>query len=51
MKNPKWLQWRSGEKSSASKSENLDNMRRHTDQKMKNQEAQKIRQDDAKKTN
>ena len=40
MKKPRWLKWQSGEKSSVSKSENLKNVRRQTDQKLKQQDAQ-----------
>jgi hypothetical protein len=40
VKKPRWLKWQSGEKSSVSKSENLKNVRRQTDQKLKQQDAQ-----------
>jgi hypothetical protein len=49
VKKPKWLQWRSAEKSSVSKSENLKNVRRQTDQSMKQQDAQKERDEAEKK--
>jgi hypothetical protein len=51
VKKPKWLKWQSGEKSSVSKSENLKNVRRQTDQKLKQQDAQKERRDEAEKKN
>ena len=49
MKKPRWLQWRRGEKSNVSKSETLKNVRRQTDQRMKQQDAQKERRDEAEK--
>lgn len=51
MKRPKWLRGRSGEKSSVSKSENLKNVRRKTDQRMKQQDAQKKQRDEVEKKN
>jgi hypothetical protein len=46
-----WLQWQSGEKSSVTKSENLKSVRRQTDKKLKQQDAQTKQQDDAEKKN
>jgi len=51
MKKPMWLQLRSGEKSSVTKSENLKNVRRQTDQRLKQQGAQKEELDKAEKKN
>jgi len=42
-----WLQWQSGEKSRVSKSENLKDVRRQTDQRLKQQDAQKEERDKA----
>jgi hypothetical protein len=44
---PKWLRWRSVEKPSVTKSEKLKNVRRQTDQRMKQQSAKKERRDEA----
>jgi hypothetical protein len=41
MKIPRWLRWRSGEKTSVTKSDNLKKMRQQTDQRLKQQAAQK----------
>ncbi len=41
MKKPNWLSWESSE----TKSDHLKKMRRHTDQRMKQQEAQKEERD------
>ena len=41
MKKPNWLLWESSE----TKSDHLKKMRRHTDQRMKQQEAQKEERD------
>jgi hypothetical protein len=48
---PMWLQWRSREKSRVSKSENLKNVRRQTDQRLKQQDAQKEERSNAEKKN
>jgi hypothetical protein len=47
VKKPKWLRWRSEEKPSVTKSEKLKNVRRQTDQRMKQQNAKKERRDEA----
>jgi hypothetical protein len=47
VKTPKWLRW----ESSATKSDDLKKVRRETDQRMKQQEAQKEHRDEAEKTN
>jgi len=39
MKIPRWLRWRSGEKTSVIKSDNLKKMRQQTDQRLKQQTA------------
>jgi len=49
MKKPRWLTMAKREKSSVSKSDNLKNVRRQTDQRMKQQDAQKRRRDEAEK--
>jgi len=41
VRKPKWLRLRSGEQSSVPKSETLKNVRRQTDQKLKQQNTQK----------
>jgi hypothetical protein len=46
-----WLRLRSDEKSSATKSENLKDMRRQTDQRLKQQDFQKEERDEAEKKN
>ena len=51
MKMPMWLQLRSGEKSSVTKSENLRDVRRRTDQRLKQQDAQKEERETAEKKN
>ena len=51
MKMPMWLQLRSGEKSSVKKSENLRDVRRRTDQRLKQQDAQKEERETAEKKN
>jgi hypothetical protein len=47
MKKPKWLRWESSE----TKSDHLKEVRRQTDQRMKQQEAQKEQRDEAEKKN
>jgi hypothetical protein len=47
MKTPKWLQWQSRKKSSNPKSDAIKNIRHRTDQKMKQQNAQKAQRDEA----
>jgi hypothetical protein len=47
VKKPKWLRWGSGEESSVTKSEKLKNVRRQTDQRMKQQSAKKEQRDEA----
>jgi hypothetical protein len=51
VKKPMWLQLRSGEKSSVTKSENLKVVRRQADQRLKQQEARKDERDTAEKKN
>jgi hypothetical protein len=48
VRKPKWLRLRSGEQSSVPKSETLKNVRRQTDQKLKQQNTQKEQQGDEK---
>ena len=47
MKKPKWLRW----ESSDTKSDDLKKVRRQTDQRMKQQDAQKEQRDEAEKKN
>jgi hypothetical protein len=48
MKKPKWLRWGRG-KSSASRSENLKNVRHQTDHRLKQQANQKEQPDEVEK--
>jgi hypothetical protein len=49
VKKPGWLRWNRGEEPGNSSAEKLKNVRRRTDQKIRQQEAQKERRDEQKK--
>jgi hypothetical protein len=51
MKIPRWLRWRSGEKTGVTKSDNLKKMRQQTDQRLKQQAAQKEQRQETEKKN
>jgi len=51
MKIPRWLCWRSGEKTSVTKSDNLKKMRQQTDQRLKQRAAQKEQRQETEKKN
>jgi hypothetical protein len=51
MKIPRWLRWRSREKASVTKSDNLKKMRQQTDQRLKQQVAQKEQRQEIEKRN
>jgi hypothetical protein len=51
MKIPRWLRWRSGEKTNVTKSDNLKKMRQQTDQRLKQQAAQKEQRQETEKKN
>jgi hypothetical protein len=44
MKKPSWLPWRRRAESSAAKADDLQNVRRQTDQKLKREKAEKEQQ-------
>jgi hypothetical protein len=48
---PRWLRWRIDEKSSDTKADKLDDVRRRTDQMIKQQDAQKKREEETEKKN
>ena len=48
VKRPRWLRWSRREEHADSKAENLKEVRRRTDQKIKQQDAQQKRQDEKK---
>jgi hypothetical protein len=48
---PRWLRWRSGEKSSDAKADKLEDVRRRTDQRIKQQDARKKQEEETEKKN